>query len=94
MPTWFDNSWTFTTTDIVEWERDLTTGNYNLKTGTDKEVGSMKIIKAIAFVLSMGWSILLTAFAYRASVTELLILFTGLTGIALIFAIAEERSKE
>ena len=31
MPTWFDNSWTFTTTDIVEWEKDLTTGNYNLK---------------------------------------------------------------
>ena len=22
--------WTFTTTDIVEWENDLTTGNYNL----------------------------------------------------------------
>ena len=31
MPTWFDNSWTFTKTDIVEWERELTTGNYNLK---------------------------------------------------------------
>ena len=31
MPTRFDNSWTFTTTDIVEWEKDLKTGNYNLK---------------------------------------------------------------
>lgn len=54
----------------------------------------MKIIKSIAFVMSLGWTIILMAFAYRASVIELLILFTGLTGIALIFAIAEERSKE
>lgn len=50
----------------------------------------MKIIKAMGFTLSMGWSIFLIAFAFKASITEILLLFTGLTSITYIFSIKRE----
>lgn len=45
----------------------------------------MKLIKSITIVLSLGWPIFLMAFAYRASIKEIIILFTAImTGGAII----------
>ena len=50
----------------------------------------MKIIKAMGFVLSVGWPVFLIAYGFKMSVTDILILFMGLTSVAFIFEMKGE----